>query len=108
MLLCQVVILVDVFSRRRESSKVAVLVLGHFVLTLFGADEHFVSFVFEIYDVWLDHETFVSFACALLVFFAAGKQHVLDALGFRQSRAVLSWRAVRICLLSAILKGVLD
>jgi len=108
LLLYQVVILVDVFSRRRESSKVAVLVLGHFVLTLFGADEHFVSFVFEIYDVWLDHETFVGFACALLVFFAAGKQHVLDALGFRQPRTVLSWRAVRIRLLSAILKGVLD
>lgn len=77
LLFMKVVILVDVFPGRRESSEITVLILRDLVLSLICAGQDFVSFVLQVNNVGLDHETLEHFTRTCFFLLAAWHQHLL-------------------------------
>ena len=67
----KVVILVDVFPGRRESSEITVLILRDLVFSLICAGQDFVSFVLQVNNVGLDHETLEHFTRTCFFLLAA-------------------------------------
>jgi hypothetical protein len=67
----KVVILVDVFPGRRKSSEITVLILRDLVLSLIRAGQDFVSFVLQVNNVGLYHETLEHFTRTCFFLLAA-------------------------------------
>ena len=78
LLFMKVVILVDVFPGRRKSSEITVLILRDLVLSLIRAGQDFVSFVLQVNNVGLYHETLEHFTRTCFFLLAAWHQHLLN------------------------------
>lgn len=90
----KVVILVDFFPRRRKTSEITVLILRDVVLSFICACQEFVSFILQVNDVGLNHETPKYFTGPCFFLLAARNKQLFNTCGVSMNLTTLFRSAV--------------